>query len=76
MKLTALMLTVPLTFGSGAVFAQSTTTTDSTVNTPSGKTIEKSSRTDEHPDGSVTSDRSKTVTRPGNSGDSTTVIVR
>jgi hypothetical protein len=75
MKLAAIMLTIPLTLGSGAAFAQSTTTTNSTIDTPSGKTIEKSSRTEEHPDGTVTSDRSKTVTKPGN-GDSTTVIVR
>jgi hypothetical protein len=75
MKLAVLMLTVPLTLGSGAVLAQSTTTTDSTVTTPTGKTIEKSSRTAEHPDGTVTTDSSKTVTKPGVS-DSTTVIVR
>ena len=75
MVLATLLLTVPLTFGSGAVLAQSTTTTDATITTPSGKTIEKSSRTVEHPDGSVTSDRSKTVTTP-NASDSTTVIVR
>jgi len=75
MKLAALLLTMPLALGSGAALAESTTTTDSTISTPSGKTIEERSRTSEHEDGTVRTDQSKTVTKPDVS-DSTTVIVR
>ena len=81
MKFTALLLAVPLAFGSTAVWAQSTTTTETTVTnpslpttettsstdrivTPSGKVVEKSATMTQGADGSVSIDRSKTVTRP------------
>jgi hypothetical protein len=46
MKITTLFLAIPLAFGSGIALAQSTTTTETTMN----------------PDGSVSTERSKTVT--------------
>jgi hypothetical protein len=78
------MKAVTILFGaslvlSGPVFAQTTTTTETTRTTPNGAMVEKNSRTTEHLDGSVTTDRSKTVTRPDSTdttSDSTTVITR
>jgi hypothetical protein len=80
MKITALMLAVPLVLGANFAFAESTTTTERTVNTPVGsvetrtttghsgswddKTVEKHKSVTENPDGSVTTERSKTVSRP------------
>ena len=79
MKITALMLAVPLVLGATFASAETTTTTDRTVHTPvgtvetrtttdsdhrmptDGRTVEKSRTTTEHPDGSVTTQRTKTV---------------
>jgi hypothetical protein len=81
MKITALMLAVPLALGASFASAQTTsTTTQRTVSTPlgsvetrttsdhgmpeEGRTVEKQKSVTEHPDGSVTEQRTKTVTRP------------
>ena len=80
MKITALMLAVPLMLGANFAFAQSTSTTQRTVSTPvgsvetrtttdhgmpdEGKTVEKRKSTTEHPDGSVTTEHTKSVTKP------------
>jgi hypothetical protein len=80
MKLTALLLALPLALGSGAVLAESTTTTESRTSNPvgttessstmerhdggTGKTVEKRNSTRENPDGSVSTESSKRVTRP------------
>jgi hypothetical protein len=80
MKIRALLLAMPLVLGAGLASAQTTTTTEKTVNTPlgsvqsktttdrgtswDGKTVEKSKSMTEHSDGSVTTERSKTVSHP------------
>jgi hypothetical protein len=77
MKITSLLLAVPLVLGAGFASAETTTTTEKTVNSPvgstdssvtterssswDGKTVEKRKSTTENPDGSVTTERSKTV---------------
>jgi hypothetical protein len=77
MKITTLFLAIPLAFGSGIALAQSTTTTETTtampaptvgsttrterLDTPDG-TVEKNKTTTMNPDGSVSTERSKTVT--------------
>ena len=79
MKIAPLVFAVPLVLAAGFASAQ-TTTTEKTVNTPigsvesktttnhadswDGKTVEKSKSVTENPDGSVTTERSKTVNRP------------
>jgi hypothetical protein len=77
MKISALLLAITLVMGSGLASAQTSTTTDKSVTTPMGsvdsrvttdrsgpmlgKTVEKSKSTTAHPDGSMTTERSKTV---------------
>lgn len=80
MKITSLVLAIPLVLGAGLASAETTTTTDKTVNTPigsvesrtttdngpgwDGKTVEKQKSVTENPDGSVTTEHKKTVTKP------------
>jgi hypothetical protein len=80
MKITALVFAVPLMLGAGFASAETTTTTEKTVDTPvgsvqtrtttdhgpsmGGATVEKHKSTTENPDGSVTTQRSTTVNRP------------
>ena len=77
MKITALMLAVPLALGATFASAQTTTTTQRTVSTPlgsvetrtttdhgtpaDGSTVEKTKSITENPDGSVTTQHTKTV---------------
>jgi hypothetical protein len=85
MKLTALLLALPLVLGSGAVMAaDSTTTTESSSSTNSGMpsstesktkvekhngifgdntTVEKNKSTNQNADGSMSTEKSKTVTK-------------
>jgi hypothetical protein len=78
MKITAFVLAVPLVLGAGLASAQTTTT--KTIDTPLGsvhsstttdpgdlgdaKTVQKHKSVSENPDGTVTTQHSKTVTRP------------
>ena len=80
MKITTIVLAIPLVLGAGFASAETTTTTEKTVNTPIGsvesrtttdhgpawdsKTVEKHKSVTENPDGSVTTERRKTVTKP------------
>jgi hypothetical protein len=80
MKLTALILAIPLSLGSGIVLADSVTNTETTVSppasptvetkssehaaTPSGAVVDKHSASTENADGSKSSTSSKTVVRP------------
>ena len=77
MKITALMLAVPLVMGATFASAQTTSTTQRTVSTPlgsvetrtttdhgmpaDGATVEKKKSVTENPDGSVTTEHKKTV---------------
>ena len=83
MKLTALLLALPLALGSGAVMAADMTTTTESSSTNSGmpastesktkiekheglfgdKTVEKNKSTTQNADGSVSTEKSKTVTK-------------
>jgi hypothetical protein len=83
MKLTALLLALPLALGSGAVMAADVTTTTESSATNSGmpastesktkiekheglfgdKTVEKNKSTTQNADGSVSTEKSKTVTK-------------
>jgi hypothetical protein len=78
-KIPTLLLAITLAMGSGLASAQTSTSTEKTVSTPLGsvnsttttthdgpavgKTVEQKKSTTEHPDGSVTTDHSKTVTK-------------
>jgi ABC-type glycerol-3-phosphate transport system substrate-binding protein len=78
-KISALSLAITLAMGVGLASAQTSTSTQKTVTTPlgsvdstttthhegptDGKTVEQKKSTTEHPDGSVTTDHSKTVTK-------------
>jgi hypothetical protein len=81
MKITAILLVLPLALGSGAAFAETTTSSDSvTINSgmPASstesrtkiehqgllgdKTVEKSRSSTVNPDGSVSTEKSKSVT--------------
>ena len=78
MKIATLVLAIPLVLGAGFASAETTTTTEKTVNTPlgsvesrtttdhgpgwDGKTVEKQKSVTENPDGSVTTQHKKTVT--------------
>jgi hypothetical protein len=77
MKITALMLAAPLVLGATFASAQTTTETQRTVSTPMGSvetrtttdhgmpadgtTVEKQKSVTENPDGSVTTQHTKTV---------------
>ena len=79
MKISALLLAITLVMGTGLASAQTSTSTEKSVSTPmgsvnskvttdrsgpmDGKTVEKNKSTTEHSDGSVTTDRSKTVNK-------------
>jgi hypothetical protein len=83
MKLTALLLALPLALGSGAVMAADMTTTTESSSTNSGmpastesktkiekheglfgdKTVEKNKSTTQNADGSVSTEKSNTVTK-------------
>ena len=79
MKISALLLAITLVMGTGLASAQTSTSTEKTVSTPmgsvdsrvttnhdrsmDGKTVEKKQSKTEHPDGSMTSEHSKTVNK-------------
>jgi len=78
-KISALSLAIAVVMGVGLASAQTSTSTEKTVSTPlgsvgstvttthdgsmDGKTVEKKQSKTEHPDGSVTSEHSKTVNK-------------
>jgi hypothetical protein len=78
-KISAMLLAITLAMGTGLASAQTSTSTEKTVSTPMGsvdsrvttdhdrspdrKTVEKKQSNTEHPDGSVTSEHTKTVNK-------------